>query len=184
MFVDAALTYNEAAQSTRRVRRGGRHRRAAGDDDHPGGAGKRRRGRRARGDAGGSVRVAAAATRRRAGRRAGAVRIAGFDLGNSPWNIRPTMVPGKMVVLTTTNGTQAFRRVQSAVRTAGNAAAEAGQGPPCLCGVSAQRGAVAAALVDEARAIRATACCSCAAAPTGGFPREDAYCAAVILLHV
>ncbi len=43
-----------------------------------------------------------------------AVRIAGFDLGNSPLEYTPGAVGDKLVVLTTTNGTQAFAKVQRA----------------------------------------------------------------------
>ncbi|MBV8370339.1 MAG: 2-phosphosulfolactate phosphatase [Candidatus Eremiobacteraeota bacterium] len=49
-----------------------------------------------------------------------AVRIEGFDLDNSPVSFTPERVAGKMLVMTTTNGTRALRAVSTAasVRTA------------------------------------------------------------------
>jgi 2-phosphosulfolactate phosphatase len=50
------------------------------------------------------------------GERAG-VKIAGFDLGNSPSEYTPEIVQGKTMVFTTTNGTKALHRCQLAERT-------------------------------------------------------------------
>ena len=44
------------------------------------------------------------------------VKIAGFDLGNSPLEYKKTVVAGKDVIFTTTNGTQAIHGVQGADR--------------------------------------------------------------------
>ncbi len=49
------------------------------------------------------------------GERAG-VKIAGFDLGNSPLEYTPDMVGDKTVVFTTTNGTKALKRCEFAER--------------------------------------------------------------------
>lgn len=43
-----------------------------------------------------------------------AVRIAGFDFGNSPLEYTPETVGGKHLIITTTNGTQAIQNVKSA----------------------------------------------------------------------
>lgn len=43
-----------------------------------------------------------------------AVRIEGFDLGNSPFDYAPEKVGGKTVILTTTNGTRAIRAASEA----------------------------------------------------------------------
>ncbi len=48
--------------------------------------------------------------RLRAGERGG-VKVAGFDLGNSPLACTPQVVKGKRLFLTTTNGTRALQRV-------------------------------------------------------------------------
>lgn len=44
----------------------------------------------------------------------GGVKIAGFDLGNSPFEYTPDVVQGKDIVFTTTNGTKALNRCQEA----------------------------------------------------------------------
>ncbi|MCG0277666.1 MAG: 2-phosphosulfolactate phosphatase [Thermanaeromonas sp.] len=44
----------------------------------------------------------------------GAVKIPGFDLGNSPLEYTPEMVQGKRIIMTTTNGTRAIRKASSA----------------------------------------------------------------------
>lgn len=46
----------------------------------------------------------------------GGVKIAGFDLGNSPAEYTPRRVGGKTVVFTTTNGTRALQRSSAARR--------------------------------------------------------------------
>ena len=45
-----------------------------------------------------------------------AVRIEGFDLGNSPLDYRPEKVRGKVVVITTTNGTRALLAARKAAK--------------------------------------------------------------------
>ena len=47
----------------------------------------------------------------------GGLRIAGFDLGNSPAEYTPQRVAGKTIVLTTTNGTRAIHQCRLARRT-------------------------------------------------------------------
>jgi len=107
----------------------------------------------------------------------GAVRIPGFDLGNSPLDYSPAVVQGKLVVLTTTNGTQSFRRVQSADRD------RPGGGPAvfaaCLRNARAAARAAAEAARDAGRGVLLV--CS---GTDGRFSREDAYCAAVVLQHL
>jgi 2-phosphosulfolactate phosphatase len=49
----------------------------------------------------------------RAGERGGA-RLEGFELGNSPLAVTPQLVLGKRIFMSTTNGTRALERVQSA----------------------------------------------------------------------
>ncbi|NPV27657.1 MAG: 2-phosphosulfolactate phosphatase [Firmicutes bacterium] len=44
----------------------------------------------------------------------GALKIPHFDLGNSPLEYSPEVVRGKTIILTTSNGTRAIRRVQVA----------------------------------------------------------------------
>ncbi|MEY3032936.1 MAG: putative 2-phosphosulfolactate phosphatase [Planctomycetota bacterium] len=68
----------------------------------------------------------------------GGVRIAGFDLGNSPAEYTPLSVAGRGVVITTTNGTAALARCAAASER--------------LIGCLVNRGAVAAAAVRLAAA--------------------------------
>ncbi|MCM0589454.1 MAG: 2-phosphosulfolactate phosphatase family protein [Gloeotrichia echinulata IR180] len=51
--------------------------------------------------------------RLRAGERGGA-KVAGFELGNSPLDCTPEVVQGRRLFISTTNGTRALQRVQSA----------------------------------------------------------------------
>ncbi|SMC00046.1 2-phosphosulfolactate phosphatase [Thermanaeromonas toyohensis ToBE] len=44
----------------------------------------------------------------------GAVKIPGFDLGNSPLEYTPEIVQGKRIIMTTTNGTRAIRKATPA----------------------------------------------------------------------
>lgn len=113
----------------------------------------------------------------------GAVRIDGFDLGNSPLEYTATVVAGKTVVLTTTNGTQAFRRVQPAALDAGQSTAEAGQAPVVYAACLRNAAAVAAALEEEGRRTGRGVLLVCSGTD-GRFSMEDAYGAAVILAHV
>jgi 2-phosphosulfolactate phosphatase len=46
----------------------------------------------------------------------GGIALDGFDMGNSPSRIVPDEVRGRVVILTTTNGTQAIERVRGAER--------------------------------------------------------------------
>ena len=54
-----------------------------------------------------------AAQRLRAGERGGA-KVEGYELGNSPLDCTPALMAGKRLFLSTTNGTRALQRVQSA----------------------------------------------------------------------
>jgi len=51
--------------------------------------------------------------RLRAGERGGA-KVAGFDMGNSPLDCTPERVEGRRLFISTTNGTRALQRIQSA----------------------------------------------------------------------
>ncbi len=53
------------------------------------------------------------AQRLRAGERGGET-VAGFDLGNSPFDYTPEMVKGKRIFMSTTNGTRSLATVQAA----------------------------------------------------------------------
>jgi 2-phosphosulfolactate phosphatase len=44
------------------------------------------------------------------------LKVEGFDLGNSPGEYAPAVVKGKQLVMTTTNGTRAFKAVEDAER--------------------------------------------------------------------
>ena len=46
----------------------------------------------------------------------GGKRLDGFDLGNSPLGVEPTLVKGKRLFMSTTNGTRALQRVRDAGR--------------------------------------------------------------------
>lgn len=122
----------------------------------------------------------------------GAVRIAGFDLGNSPLEYAPETVRGKLVVLTTTNGTRAFRQVLQTFAAAGSGgsgppegpdAEEKRAGPAVLAACLRNAAAAAAALAREARRSGRGVLLVCSGTD-GRFSREDAYCAGVIVRHL
>lgn len=91
-----------------------------------------------------------------------AVRIRGFDLGNSPLEYTPAVVGGKHVVITTTNGTRALIAGQRGAHT--------------LCvGAFANHGAVLLRIREALRVGRDVAIiCS---GSDGRFSLEDATCA-------
>jgi 2-phosphosulfolactate phosphatase len=91
--------------------------------------------------------------------------IPGFDLGNSPEEFTPARVEGRIVVLTTTNGTAAMLRA-----TAGAAA-----GLAALTNVSATAG--------WARAERRDVTILCAG-DNGAFSLEDAVCAGLLVARL
>ena len=132
----------------------------------------------------------------------GAKRIDGFDLGNSPLEYSPMTVAGKIVVLTTTNGTQTFQRVSSIGPGGGHSDARRGhgRGPGAIHAAGPAIGDHSHAAAEEgpgvrrvfatpprwlrwwrivAHGARALIVCS---GTDGRFSREDAYGAAVILL--
>lgn len=103
----------------------------------------------------------------------GAKRIPGFDLGNSPLEYVRERVAGKLIVLTTTNGTLAFRRVLAA-------GPGGGQGPELIA--ACLRNAQAAARHLWQRAVSSDRGVLVVCAGTNGwFSAEDAYCASVLL---
>lgn len=105
----------------------------------------------------------------------GAMRIDGFHLGNSPLEYVETAVAGKTVVLTTTNGTQSFHRLQSASR--------GGAGPAVYAACLRNAAAVAATLVRESRSRDGGVLLVCSGTD-GRFSLEDAYGAAAILARM
>jgi len=91
-----------------------------------------------------------------------AVRIPGFDLGNSPREYRPEVVGGKTIILTTTNGTRAVHAASAAARV--------------LMGAILNASAVARAVIREGRDLIIIC-----AGTRGSFSLEDALAAGVIL---
>lgn len=91
-----------------------------------------------------------------------AVRIPGFDLGNSPREYTPEAVAGKTIILTTTNGTRAVHAASAAARV--------------FMGAITNAGAVARAIIREGR--DPVIIC---AGTRGSFSLEDALAAGLIL---
>jgi len=103
----------------------------------------------------------------------GARRIPGFDLGNSPLEYGRERVAGRLIVLTTTNGTLAFRKVLEA--------SGPGDEPPELIAACLRNARAAAVhLWERARAAGRGVLLVCAGT-RGWFSAEDAYCAAAVL---
>ncbi|HEY8417366.1 MAG TPA: 2-phosphosulfolactate phosphatase [Limnochordales bacterium] len=101
----------------------------------------------------------------------GAQRIPGFDLGNSPFEYSPERVAGRLIVLTTTNGTLAFRRVLAA----------AGGRPPELIAACLRNASACAWHLREHAAAAGGGVLLVCAGTNGWFSWEDAYCASVLL---
>ena len=101
----------------------------------------------------------------------GARRIPGFDLGNSPFEYSAERVAGRLIVLTTTNGTLAFRRVL---------AAASGRSPELIAACLRNASACARHLWERATAAGGDVLLVCAGT-NGWFSLEDAFCAAVLL---
>ncbi len=93
-----------------------------------------------------------------------AVRIAGFDLDNSPASYTPEVVGGKSIVFTTTNGTRALQRLASA--------GAAG----VLCAAFSNLDAVVDRLVQDERAHILILC----AGTEGAISLEDTLCAGAV----
>lgn len=91
---------------------------------------------------------------------------AGFDLGNSPVEVRPAEVAGKRVVLTTTNGTKAIQR--------------SAQAAALITAAFVNAGAVVRWLVRESP----DRICIVCAGTDGRFSLEDALCAGAILARL
>ncbi len=88
--------------------------------------------------------------------------IKGFDLGNSPGDYRPDNVAGRMIAMTTTNGTRAIAACQSAGE--------------LLIGAMVNAAAVARHIANDSRDI-VLVC-----AGTGGLPTlEDQLCGGLIV---
>lgn len=113
----------------------------------------------------------------------GAVRIEGFDLGNSPLDYTPAAVAGKLVVMTTTNGTRAFSGI---ARSRAHAAARPDMGGAALTVLAAclrNASAAARALAEAARCSGKGALIVCSGTD-GRFSLEDAFCAAVMVARL
>lgn len=95
-----------------------------------------------------------------------AVRIEGFDLGNSPREMTESVVRGKTLVITTTNGTDALLATAGAGQVYVAAAVNLG---------------VATRRAGEALAVRGDLLVICAGRE-GGFGLDDAYAAGRLLL--
>ncbi|MGQ9505100.1 MAG: 2-phosphosulfolactate phosphatase [Thermogutta sp.] len=91
--------------------------------------------------------------------------IAGFDLGNSPSEYRPEVVFRAVVILTTTNGSQAFRSCRKAQRV--------------LVGSFTNATAVLKALFAETTAIHLLC-----AGTEGEFARDDTLFAGMLVDHL
>ena len=91
----------------------------------------------------------------------GTLKVDGFDLGNSPAEFGPTVVEGKRIVLSTTNGTAALAAVREL--------------PRVLAGAFVNLGAVAETVREDPDVI--VVC----AGREGGFALDDAVCAGHIL---
>lgn len=123
-----------------------------------------------------------------------AVRIAGFHVGNSPLEYTPGAVGDKMVILTTTNGTQAFAKVQRAgvAKVGGGSGVALAQGtdaeddcaPPAVYAACLRNAAAAARTLVDAATRRGCGALIVCSGTDGRFSREDAYCAAVLLAHM
>jgi 2-phosphosulfolactate phosphatase len=91
----------------------------------------------------------------------GAMRIPGFDLGNSPFEYKPDVVAGKTIIMTTTNGTVALHAAAAARKTYTAAFVNAG--------------AVCQKILDEEQDVIIVC-----AGTQGQFALEDALCAGLI----
>jgi 2-phosphosulfolactate phosphatase len=92
----------------------------------------------------------------------GGERIAGFDLGNSPFEFTAARVGGRTIILTTTNGTTAMRAAQHAA--AGAAAALTNAGASAAWALAQRRDVTVLCSGDD-----------------GALSLEDAVCAGVIV---
>lgn len=123
-------------------------------------------------DAAEARRVAAAGEGRLLAGEAGAIRIPGFDLGNSPREFVPAAVSGKEIVMVTTNGTRAIRAVH---------AVNPGRPRSVLLAAFVNCAAAAAALAAATgRDGDAVIVCSGTA---GRFSLDDFLCAGALIFH-
>jgi 2-phosphosulfolactate phosphatase len=88
-------------------------------------------------------------------------RVEGCDLGNSPAEYTPDVVGGRLLVLSTTNGTRAINRASAAARV--------------LIGSYVNAASIVEELADQEKAVLICA------GNSGGFALEDAACAGFIL---
>ncbi len=95
----------------------------------------------------------------------GGLKIEGFDFGNSPYEYTPRSVGGKTVIMTTTNGTQAFAAAREADVT--------------FAAALLNIGSVADALLHEGRDV-AIIC----AGTEGRVSLDDLYCAGALIERI
>lgn len=113
-----------------------------------------------------------------------AVRIEGFDLGNSPFEYTPEKVAGKLVVVTTTNGTRAFSRIMRANAASADEVGRARTESVTVFAACLRNAGAAARALTEAALQRGRGVLLVCSGTDGRFSREDAYCAAVILARL
>lgn len=119
----------------------------------------------------------------------GALPIPGFDLGNSPREFTPEAVGGRAVVIVTTNGSRALRRLAEqgqaeagqAGRGGGEGGAAAGAGPGRLVMAAAFLNAGAAAALLAARLAEGGSAILVCAGTAGRFSFDDFLCAGCLV---
>ena len=101
------------------------------------------------------------------------LRIEGFDLGNSPLEyLDSSAVPGKVIFLSTTNGTGALRASQKA------------SGIPVYIGALVNLSAVSSAMVREACDGPETGIAVICSGLRGGLSTEDIFCAGLMIERI
>ncbi|WP_422444754.1 2-phosphosulfolactate phosphatase [Thermoanaerobacterium sp. DL9XJH110] len=96
-----------------------------------------------------------------------AVKIPGFDLGNSPLEYKKELVAGKTVILTTSNGTRAVKASESAEH--------------ILIGCFLNASGAALKALELAFSLKAPAVAVVCAGTLGEFSLDDATCAGLIV---
>ncbi len=110
-----------------------------------------------------------------------AVRPAGFDLGNSPLEYGPEIVAGRLVVLTTTNGTRAFSLCAQAMGLPTGWLAPAAGTDGEIAAAALVNGPAVAQWLAEAPDRRVTVVC---AGTEGRVSLEDVACAGLLAQRV
>ncbi|MCG0274942.1 MAG: 2-phosphosulfolactate phosphatase [Thermosediminibacteraceae bacterium] len=100
----------------------------------------------------------------------GAIKIPGFDLGNSPLEYKKELVAGKTVILTTSNGTKAIKASESAEH--------------ILIGCFLNASAVAKKALEFALSCEIPGLAVVCAGTLGEFSLDDAVCAGLIVEYL